>query len=181
MPKPKIKGMPAVMSKNPSPEEEYQDIIAGIRKPTVKQADQEKKYREIWALLVDGKTDGQVAKIIGELHDLEKSQQYKLIRDCKKIFGDVEESNKKAEKIIAITQLKRIAQKADKIGDYKTAVRAWETIARVHDYFKDDMEPFDPGDWMTPQQVTFSNDPKVLKKEQGSQDIQDADFEEIDK
>jgi hypothetical protein len=172
--------------KEATPVEQYQEIILGIRIPTEKQEQQMKRYDAIHDMLISGKTKFFIMKVL-QRHDrmtgldpLKKAQCYKLISDAEQIYGVITNSdNRAAKKEIAIENMKRIANLAIKVENHNAAVRAWEQIIKMEDYYKEDLLPIDPDEWSKPVDVIFTSDPKVLRKEQG-QDITDADYEVID-
>ncbi|MCC2546413.1 hypothetical protein LJY25_08150 [Hymenobacter sp. BT175] len=139
------------------------------------------RYRRAQGLLSTGFSKGQVKQILEKEYGLSQPQLYAIVRDSIKLFGDLEEVDKKGERMVSIEYYKTLAQLARKDGNIMAAIRAQENADKLMGLFDSDDTGMDPKIFLIPVPMEFSTDPNVLiEQQQRGQDTEDTEYEEVD-
>jgi len=133
------------------------------------------KYRKAHSLLCLGFGRNQVLATLEKELDLSQPQLYAIVRESIKLYGSVEEVDKKGERTISHENYKLLANLARKNGDIGAAIRAQENADKLLGLFESDKTVLDPKAFLIPLPMDFSTDPSVLRE----QETQDIDFEDV--
>ena len=133
------------------------------------------KYRKAHALLCLGFGRNQVLATLEKEFDLSQPQLYAIVRESIKLYGSIEEVDKKGERTISHENYKLLANLARKNGDIGNAIRAQENADKLLGLFENDKTVLDPKAFLIPVPMDFSTDPAVLRE----QETQDIDFEDV--
>ncbi|MDJ1468164.1 hypothetical protein [Xanthocytophaga flava] len=138
------------------------------------------QYRRAFALLSAGYFLQQAVKILISETRLSMPQCYQIVRESLQLFGNIIDSDKEGLRAVQIERLKQLSRKAEKAGDFKAAARLEDQASKLMKLFEDKMDLLNPADFKKPTTVIFTNDPKILERQQKENtSIQDTDFEEI--
>ncbi len=135
------------------------------------------KYRKAHSLLCLGFGRNQVLATLEKEFELSQPQLYAIIRESIKLYGSIEEVDKKGERTISHENYKLLANLARKNGDIGNAIRAQENADKLLGLFEADKSVLDPKAFLIPVPMDFSTDPAVLKEQETTEDI---DFEEVE-
>jgi hypothetical protein len=139
------------------------------------------RYKRAHALMSTGFSKGQVKTILANEFELSDPQVYAIVRESIKVYGDLDEVDKKGERLLAIENFKLLAQLARKEGNINAAIRAEENVTKLQGLFDADAGGMDPHLFMIPVPMEFSSDPAVLQEQQRRGfEAEDTDFEEVD-
>jgi methenyltetrahydromethanopterin cyclohydrolase len=116
----------------------------------------------IFSLLSKGYTDHEILKICERAFEIKKSMIYILIRRTKKLFGDVQVSNKAAEKAIAIQMAKESYKIALQIKRPGAMVAATKLIAQLEGTLSDSQNLTIIYQNLTLPPIEISDDPSVI-------------------
>lgn len=133
------------------------------------------KYRKAHSLLCLGFSRNQVIATLEEEYNLSQPQLYAILRESTKLYGSIEEIDKKAERTISIENYKLLANLARRSGDIGAAIRAQEKADKLLGLFEADKTGIDPKAFLIPVPMDFSTDPAVLRE----QETEDTDYEEV--
>ena len=133
------------------------------------------KYRKAHSLLCLGFGRNQVLATLEKEYDLSQPQLYAIVRESIKLYGSIEEVDKKGERTISHENYKLLANLARKNGDIGNAIRAQENADKLLGLFENDKTVLDPKAFLIPVPMDFSTDPAVLRE----QETQDIDFEDV--
>lgn len=139
-------------------------------------------YRRAFALLSDGNFLQMTVTILTKETGLSFPQCYQIARESLALFGNIIESDKEGLRAIQIERLKDLSLKAEKAGDFKAVARLEEHASKLMKLFETKVASMDPSLFKKAATVIFTNDPKVLKRQQqseGDDGIEDIDFEEL--
>lgn len=139
------------------------------------------RYRKAWGLLATGYSKLQVITTMqtDRLDPLSESQLYRIVADALKLYGGLEEIDKKAERVIAYENYKLMANLARSAGDYKTAIRAQELADKISGLFEPTKAAMDPKAFLVPVPMLFSTD-KAVFEAQEKDETEDIDYEEAE-
>lgn len=133
------------------------------------------KYRKAHGLLCLGFGRGQVIATLEKEYELSYPQLALIVRESVKLYGSIEEVDKKGERVISHENYKLLANLARKQGDIGAAIRAQENADKLLGLFESDKTVLDPKAFLIPVPMDFSTDPTVLRE----QETQDIDFEDV--
>ena len=133
------------------------------------------KYRKAHGLLCLGFSRNQVLATLEKEYELSQPQLYAIVADSVKLYGSIEEVDKKGQRVISHENYKLMANLARKAGDIGNAIRAQENADKLLGLFESDKTVIDPKAFLIPVPMDFSTDPAVLRE----QETQDIDFEEV--
>jgi hypothetical protein len=133
------------------------------------------KYRKAHSLLCLGFGRNQVLAMLEKEYELSQPQLYAIVRESIKLYGSVEEVDKKGQRVISHENYKLMANLARKNGDIGNAIRAQENADKLLGLFESDKTVLDPKAFLIPVPMDFSTDPSVLRE----QETQDIDFEDV--
>ena len=135
------------------------------------------KYRKAHGLLCLGFGRNQVIATLEKEYELSYPQICAIIRESIKLYGSVEEVDKKGQRVISHENYKLLANLARKNGDIGAAIRATENADKLYGLFEPEKTVIDPKAFLIPMPMDFSTDPAVLRAQEATEDI---DFEEVD-
>jgi hypothetical protein len=133
------------------------------------------KYRKAHGLLCLGFSKNQTIATLEKEFDLSQPQLYAIVRESIKLYGSIEEVDKKGQRVIAVENYKLLANLARKNGDIGNAIRATELSDKLQGLFEPEKTLLDPKAFLIPVPMDFSTDPAVLRE----QETQDIDFEDV--
>lgn len=133
------------------------------------------KYRKAHGLLCLGFGRNQVIATLEKEFELSTPQLYTIVRESVRLYGSIEEVDKKGERTISHENYKLLANLARKNGDIGAAIRAQENADKLLGLFESDKVLIDPKAFLIPVPMDFSTDPAVLRE----QETQDIDFEDV--
>jgi hypothetical protein len=134
------------------------------------------KYRKAHGMLCMGFSRNQVVSTLEKEFDLSLQQLYAIIRDSTKLFGSIDEVDKKGRIAISIERYELLANLARKEGNYGAAIRAQENADKLLGLFEQDKGGMDPKAFLVPVPMMFTTDPAALREQQ----TEDTDFEEVE-
>ncbi|MGI4871224.1 MAG: hypothetical protein ACRYFX_08610 [Janthinobacterium lividum] len=134
------------------------------------------RYRKAHGLLCLGFGRGQVIATLEKEYELSQPQLYAIVRESIKLYGSIEEVDKKGQRVISHENYKLLANLARKNGDIGAAIRAQENADKLLGLFEAEKTALDPRAFLIPVPMEFSTDPAVLRE----QETQDIDFEEVE-
>lgn len=141
------------------------------------------RYRKAHALSCLGFSRNQVISTLEKEFDLSTSQFYNLVKDATRLFGSIEEVDKKGRRVISIERYELLGNLARKDGNILAAIRAQENVDRLLGLFEADDQGMDPRAFLVPVDMVFSTNPEVFKEQQkldASGGIEDTDYEEVE-
>jgi hypothetical protein len=158
--------------------DKYRAHLLEGRKLAPEEEKQLARYRKAVSLLSTGYSRLRVIATMRRdpLDPLSESQLYVIVRDAVKLYGNLEEVDKKAERWIAYENYKLLADMARQAGDYGAAIRAQKAADDLLGLFAPDGGKLDPKAFLVPVPMLFSTDPQVLREQE--QETEDADYEE---
>jgi hypothetical protein len=133
------------------------------------------KYRKAHSLLCLGFGRNQVIATLEKEFELSQPQLYSIVRESIKLYGSIEEVDKKGERTISHENYKLLANLARKQGDIGAAIRAQENADKLLGLFEADKSVLDPKAFLIPVPMSFSTDPAVLRE----QETEDTEFEDV--
>ncbi len=133
------------------------------------------KYRKAHSLLCLGFGRNQVLATLEKEYELSQPQLYAIVRESIKLYGSIEEVDKKGQRAISHENYKLLANLARTAGDLGAAIRAQENADKLLGLFESDKTVLDPKAFLIPVPMDFSTDPTVLRE----QETQDIDFEDV--
>jgi hypothetical protein len=133
------------------------------------------KYRKAHSLLCLGFGRNQVIATLEKEFELSPPQLYAIVRESIKLYGSIEEVDKKGERTISHENYKLLANLARKQGDIGAAIRAQENADKLLGLFESDKTVLDPKAFLIPVPMDFSTDPRVLRE----QETEDTDYEDV--
>jgi hypothetical protein len=98
------------------------------------------------------------------------------VRDSIKLYGSIEEVDKKGQRVISHENYKLLGNLARKNGDIGAAIRAQENADKLLGLFEAEKTALDPKAFLIPVPMDFSTDPNVLREQEATED---ADFEDV--
>lgn len=150
----------------------------GHLEPTPEMAKTMENILEAWNLVRNGYPKFTAVEFLMKDKGLQRSQAYKLIQDAYQLFGNLEETNKVAMKLVYIENFKRMAKLAEESGDYYTAGILLDKAAKIEGAFEQSSEMLvNPDDYKAPPVITFTSDKAVYIRSQKAGE--DTDFEEV--
>ena len=158
----------------------YRAHILEGRKLTPEEEKQLSRYRKAVSLLSTGYSRLRVIATMraDPLDPLSESQLYNIVRDAVKLYGNLEEVDKKAERWISYENYKLLADLARRAGDYGAAIRAQNKADELLGLFAPDQGKMDPKAFLIPVPMEFCTDPQVLREQE--QETEDTDYEEAE-
>ena len=133
------------------------------------------KYRKAHSLLCLGLGRNQVLATLEKEYELSQPQLYAIVRDSIKLYGSIEEVDKKGQRVISHENYKLLGNLARKNGDIGAAIRAQENADKLLGLFEAEKTVLDPKAFLIPVPMDFSTDPAVLRE----QETQDTDYEDV--
>jgi hypothetical protein len=133
------------------------------------------KYRKAHGLACLGFSKNQVMATLEKEYDLSVPQLYAIVRESTKLYGSIEEVDKKGQRVIAVENYKLLANLARKNGDIGNAIRAQELSDKLQGLFEAEKTLLDPKAFLIPVPMDFSTDPAVLRE----QETEDTDYEDV--
>jgi hypothetical protein len=133
------------------------------------------KYRKAHGLLCLGFGRNQVLATLEKEYELNQSQLYAIVGESIKLYGSIEEVDKKGQRLISHENYKLLANLARRNGDIGAAIRAQEKADKLLGLFEADKTVLDPKAFLIPVPMDFSTDPTVLRE----QETEDTDYEEV--
>ena len=109
------------------------------------------KYRKAHGLLCLGFGRGQVLATLEKEYELSQPQLYAIVRESIKLYGSVEEVDKKGQRVISHENYKLLG------------------------LFEAEKTALDPKAFLIPVPMDFSTDPAVLRE----QETEDTDYEDV--
>ena len=133
------------------------------------------KYRKAHGLLCLGFGRNQVLATLEKEYELSYPQLTLIIRESIRLYGSIEEVDKKGERVISHENYKLLANLARKNGDIGAAIRAQENADKLLGLFEAEKTVLDPKAFLIPVPMDFSTDPAVLRE----QETEDTDYEDV--
>ena len=134
------------------------------------------KYRKAHGLLCLGFGRNQVLATLEKEYELSQPQLYAIVRDSIKLYGSIEEVDKKGQRVISHENYKLLGNLARKNGDIGAAIRAQENADKLLGLFEAEKTVLDPKAFLIPVPMDFSTDPNVLREQEATED---TDYEEV--
>jgi hypothetical protein len=133
------------------------------------------KYRKAHGLLCLGFSRNQVLATLEKEYELNQSQLYAIVAESVKLYGSIEDIDKKGQRVISHENYKLLANLARKNGDIGNAIRAQENADKLLGLFEADKSVLNPKAFLVPMPMAFSTDPAVLRE----QETEDTEFEDV--
>jgi len=133
------------------------------------------KYRKAHGLLCLGFSRNQVLATLEKEYELNQSQLYAIVAESVKLYGSIEDVDKKGQRVISHENYKLLANLARKNGDIGNAIRAQENADKLLGLFEADKSVLNPKAFLVPMPMSFSTDPEVLRE----QETEDTEFEDV--
>jgi hypothetical protein len=124
------------------------------------------KYRKAHSLLCLGFGRHQVLATLEKEFDLSQPQLYSILRESIKLYGSIEEIDKKGQRVISHENYKLLGNLARKNGDIGAAIRAQENADKLLGLFEAEKTLLDPKAFLIPVPMDFSTDPAVLREQE---------------
>ena len=134
------------------------------------------RYRKAHGLLCLGFGRSQVLATLEKEYELSQPQLYAIVRDSIKLYGSIEEVDKKGQRVISHENYKLLGNLARKNGDIGAAIRAQENADKLLGLFEAEKTVLDPKAFLIPVPMDFSTDPAVLREQEATED---TDFEDV--
>ena len=122
------------------------------------------RYKKAFAMMSDDKSPAETIRKIQSLERLSYPQAASVVRESIQFFGDVFEHSRQGLKQIMYEKYIRLADRAEKGEDFKSAVAAMDKACKVLDLYN----PNKQGSMQHVFNITInrSTDPKVLEESQ---------------
>jgi hypothetical protein len=152
-------------------------VILGDAEPTEQITQQLEKIDLAWSMLQSGYSRLMVVRMLQKKISVQSSQAYKIVRDAMLVYGDVSAATQKGIKAVHAENFKRLARKAESLGDLAVAGALFAKAAKVEGAFEADVTVMaNPEEWMAPPLIQFTTDPAVFI---ASQRTEDVSYEEV--
>lgn len=110
---------------------------------TEKEHEQKERWSFAWTQLLNERITGTVVEMIVNRYDVSIAQAYRDIKSAKKLFGDVNESSKQAERNF-LSELALITfQKAAQAGNYNQMNKAIANLIKLKGLDQDEPDNYD--------------------------------------
>ncbi len=136
-------------------------------------------YRRAFALQCNGYSQAQTATILKKESadkgkELSESHLLKIVRESLLLYGDVRSSDKAGLRFVMYENAMSLSAMARKAGDMGSAVRALDMAAKILGIYEQDVQGFNPADFMVKRTLQFTDELAALKAQEGIIDITPA-------
>ena len=115
------------------------------------------RWRAVQALLLEKKTDRQIALMHSKNYDISLGHAYIDIRNSKNLLGDVHKADKESLRYMVTQWAIEACKKAEETGDNDTLVKSLEKIIKANNLDKEDQDLPDPSKIQPPVQLLSIN------------------------
>lgn len=115
------------------------------------------RWRAVQALMLEKKTDREVALLHSKNFNITVQHAYIDIRNSKNLLGDVHKSDKESLRYMVTQWAIDLLKKADDKGDYDACAKALEKIIKANNLDKEDQDLPDPSKIQPPVQLLSIN------------------------
>lgn len=140
---------------------------------TYEQEDRLENLRKIWGIMTKHLSTMKRVKLIMREMDVSRRTVFRMMEDAQYLFGDIMKTTAEEELAIMKEKYYRLADRAEKDGDFDTARRCMDSAREIIQKL-DDLKPKKQDAFLS---IEFTSDPKALTAH--AHDTEDADFEEI--
>lgn len=128
------------------------------------------QLQQVWNLICLKGTSAY--KYIAETLNVSESHSYELRKQALELFGDVTRISKDARRAAMTVALERIAEKAEDAKEFRDAIKAHETLAKIHKLDQPDDDEAPPVE--LPSVIFVTSDPQILKPPAEDRDYEEA-------
>jgi hypothetical protein len=109
---------------------------------------------------------------------ISRATAYRVVSDALNLFGDIKRTKKEGLKNLLQERQLRLAQKCEKAGDYATAERCYEAIAKMADLNNSDVDLNELYKNLQLPTIVFTTNPDALRQLPEESDIIDITHEQ---
>ena len=110
---------------------------------TEKEQEQRDRWSFAWTSLLNHRTTGAVVEMLCSEYDISPAQAYRDLKSAKKLFGDVNESTKQAERNFLSELALQTFHKAAQAGNYNQMNKAIANLIKLKQLDQEDPENYD--------------------------------------